>query len=133
MSDDFSPNDDSDEIEKSNTQNEMWDKIRNEVEVFCARVFELVNKILSSHSNFGFSEIGQNIDPSFEDILKIMQVTEFALGTYSSNGDDFSQQRQIYNASQMIWCVKGLVMAIKAGNIADYEAMIKKMRDQAQH
>lgn len=125
--------DDSDENNKKHNPDEIWAKISHEVELVCAKIFEAVNIILSAHSNFGFSEINQNIDPSLDDIVKIMQVTEFVLGTFSSNTNDFSHQRRVDNAMQMIWCVKGLAIAIKSGQEDDYEAMIEKMRKQAQH
>lgn len=125
--------DDSDENSKNNKPEEVWAKISHEVEVVCAKIFDLVNGILSAHSNFGFSAINQNINPSLDDIVKIMQVTEFALGTFASNAQDFSNQRQVDNAMQMIWCVKGLAIAIKSDQQDDYDAMIEKMRKQAQH
>ena len=120
-------------IVKDDAQDEMWGKISHEVEAVCSKIFDAVNIILSAHSNFGFTAINQNINPSIEDILRIMQVTEFVLDKFASSIDDFSQKRKIDNAAQMIWCVKGLVIAIKSGEVADYEAMIEKMRKQAQH
>jgi hypothetical protein len=123
----------SNEVDKINTQEEMWCKIAPEVEVICGKIFETVNVILGAHSKYGFTEINQNINPSIDDILRIVQVIEFVLTTFSSSFDDFTQTRKLENAAQMIWCVKGLVIAIKSGNADDYEAMIEKMRKHAQH
>lgn len=111
----------------------MWCKIAPEVEVICGKIFVTVNLILGAHSKYGFAEINQNINPSIDDILKTIQVIDFVLSTFSSNIDDFAQTRKLDNAAQMIWCVKGLVIAIKSGNGDDYDAMIEKMRKQAQH
>ncbi len=112
---------------------QIWDKIGPLVETVCGKIFESVNVILKAHSNYGFREIEKNINPSIDDTLRIMSIAEFALGTFSTAQDDYSLNRQIHNALQMIWCVKGLVISLKSGNEADYEQMIEKMRLQAQH
>lgn len=118
---------------KVDTTEEVWAKIWPEVEEVCGKIFEAVNNVLRVHSNFGFTTFKQNINPSLTDIEKSMEIIEFSVTKFLSHDLEYSYQRILENAQQMILFIKTLIGALIKNDVHEYDQMIMMMRNQAQH
>lgn len=122
-----------DENYKVDTADEIWTKIRPEVDEFCWKIFEVVNTVLRIHTNFGFKNFEENINPSLTDIHKIMQILEYSIDLFHTNSCDYTIDRNLTNVKQMIFCIKNLSNALINEDEVEYLKMISMMRNQAQH
>ena len=110
------------------------ESIKKKVEELWALVFSASSKVLTQHIKKGFDGVCQMASPTVEEMVRQLKFFDSVLDvlyTYSEKFDiGYDQARQILNTKAQIANMEALMLALKADNREDYEAIVQRIDRQ---
>lgn len=95
-------------------------------------VIRIVNKLVETHTKYGFGKFKEGMNPRLEDVIEAFNVADVMLKALIASGElDTDEYRDAINARQCIYHTKQLALALDANDEAEYQRLIKQLHVQA--
>ena len=108
------------------------DKLAELISVIWHKVIGQVNKLIEAHERFGFVRFEEGLNPKLPDVLRALEVVDFALTHFYESGLlEYDEQRNALNAKQCILKIKLLAVAMENENQDEFEQLIKELQQQS--
>lgn len=111
------------------------DDVKKKVEELWALVFRASSRVLQQHLRQGFDGVCKMASPTVEEMVRYLKFFDNVLDVlYQHNekfGIEYEQVRQILNARAQVANMEALMLAVKASNREDYDAIVQRIDRQA--
>lgn len=96
------------------------------------QVIGQVNRLIQAHDRFGFVRFEEGLNPSLPDVVKALELVDFALTQFYGSGLlEYDEQRNVLNAKQCILKIKMLAVAIDRRDQDVFEQLMEELRNQS--
>lgn len=96
------------------------------------KVIGQVNRLIQAHERFGFVRFEEGLNPSLPDVVKALEIVDFALTQFYGSGLlEYDEQRNALNAKQCILKIKMLAVAIEKQDAEQFERLMEELRSQS--
>lgn len=96
------------------------------------RVVRQINALLHAHSEFGFANFSENLNPSLQSVLMGFDVIDLALSKMLATGFlQHDETRIALNSRQCILKMNQLAVAIEFGEQDEFERIMRDLKNQA--
>jgi hypothetical protein len=95
-------------------------------------VIRIVNKLIDTHTSYGFGKFSEGMNPSIDVVVRSFSVVDVLLKMLIESGQlETDEYRQAINSRQCIYHTKQLALALEANNEDEYTRLIELFRAQA--